>query len=111
MEENSRRQFLGKTLQGIVISLLALVPGSFFNTRKALAQVQKVAPKPLAVSATTTTTLKSVLPKTTAENVIEVLQTTKLVQEDQLAELAVRQLSGNEILQSLKEMKKISAAL
>ena len=102
MEVKSRRQFLGKALQGIGIGLLAWVPGSFFNSGQTLAQVQKVAPKTLDLS--NTATLKSVLPKTTSKNVIQVLQTTNLSAEDKLAVLAVRQLGTDQLKQQLAKV-------
>ena len=106
MEQNPRRQFLTDALHGLGVALLACVPGTFFNARKAWSQVQRVAPAPRTVSGMTT--IKTVLPKTTRQNVIQVLKTSRLVPEDKLAVLSIRQLGADEVRQSLKQMERCS---
>ncbi len=106
MEQNPRRQFLTDALHGLGVALLACVPGTFFNARKAWSQVQRVAPAPRTVSGMTT--IKTVLPKTTRQNVIQVLKTSRLVPEDKLAVLSIRQLGADEVRQSLKQMERFS---
>ena len=105
MENNPRRQFLTDLLHGMGVAILACVPGTFFNARKAWSQVQRVVPAPRTVSGMTT--IKTVLPKTTRLNVIQVLQKSRLVQEDKLAVLAVRQLGAGEVKQSLDRFNKL----
>ena len=106
MENNPRRQFLTDVLHGMGVALLACVPGTFFNARKAWSQVQRVAPVPRTVSGMTT--IKTVLPKTTQQNVIQVLKTAKLLPEDKLAVLSVRQLGAGEVRQSLDKYSKMA---
>ena len=106
MENNPRRQFLTDVLHGLGVALLACVPGTFFNARKAWSQVKGVTPATRKVSGVTT--IKTVLPKTTRQNVIQVLKTSKLVPEDKLAVLAVRQLGADEVRQSLDKYSKMA---
>ena len=105
MENNPRRQFLTDVLHGLGVALLACVPGTFFNARKAWSQVKGVTPATRTVSGVTT--IKAVLPKTTSQNVIQVLRTSRLVPEDKLAVLAVRQLGADEVKQSLDRFNKL----
>jgi len=105
MEHNPRRQFLTGMLRGLGVTLLASVPGTFFYARKAWSQVQRVTTAPRTVS--TVTTIKSAIAKTTPRNVIQVLKTSRLVPEDKLAVLAVRQLSAGEVKQSLDKFNKL----
>jgi hypothetical protein len=101
----ARREFLNTTLQGLGLALVGLVPGSFFFTRKALAQGGQVPFQPLAPA--DAARLKSVLAQTTTQNVMQVLRTSNLPPEDRLGILAVRQLSAGEIRHSLDRLKQI----
>ena len=103
MEHNPRRQFLIGMLHGLGVTLLASVPGTFFYARKAWSQIQRVTTAPRTVS--TVTTIKSAIAKTTPRNVIQVLKTSRLVPEDKLAVLAVRQLGTDEVKRSLKQLE------
>ena len=104
MEHNPRRQFLIGMLHGLGVTMLASVPGTFFYARKAWSQIQRVTTAPRTVS--TVTTIKSAIAKTTPRNVIQVLKTSRLVAEDKLAVLAVRQLGADEVRQSLDKYAK-----
>ncbi len=105
MANNPRRQFLTDTLHGLGVVLLACVPGTFFNARKAWSQVQRVTEAPRAVS--TINTIETAMAKTTPQNVIQVLKTSRLDQEDKLAVLAVQQLSSGEVKQSMDRFNKL----
>ncbi len=103
MANNPRRQFMKDTLHGLGVVLLACVPGTFFNARKAWSQIQRVTTDHGTVP--TVTTIKSAMTQTTPQNVLQVLKTSRLVPEDKLAVLAVRQLGTDEVKQSLKQLE------
>ncbi len=106
MENNPRRQFLTDTLHYLGVVLLACVPGTFFNARKAWSQIQRITTAPQDVS--TITTIKTAIAKTTPQNVIQVLNASRLDQEDKLAVLAVQQLSAGEVRQALDKYNEMS---
>lgn len=85
----SRRKFLVKTLKGAGMAILAAVPGSFFSKQKLFAQTE---------------TFENVFSRTTASNVIGVLNGSRLSPAEKLAILAVRKIPrGDEIRTTLNQ--------
>jgi len=105
MEGMARRSFLSTALQGLGVLLAGLIPGGFFFSRKALAQVQQATPQKL--SPAEVSRLTSTLAQTTKQNVIQVLKSANLPPEDTLAIVAVRQLSPDEVRQSLDQIEEL----
>ena len=105
MEGMPRRELLCTALRGLGLALAGLIPGGFFFSRKALAQVQAATPQKL--SPAEVSRLTSTLAQTTKQNVIQVLNSSNLPQVDKLAVLAVRQLSSGEVRSSLEQMQRL----
>ena len=105
MEGMPRRELLGKALRGLGLALAGLIPGGFFFTRRALGQNQAATPQKL--SPAEVSRLTSTLAQTTKQNVIQVLKSANLPPEDTLAIVAVRQLSPDEVRQSLDQIEEL----
>lgn len=85
MKTSDRREFLSVMLKGTGIGLLSLLPGTFFHRQSAF-----------AAETASGTDFNSILKSTNTSNYINVLNTTKLSQEEKLAIAAVRELSRSD---------------
>jgi len=98
MNTFNRRRFLLQSLKGIVLSILACIPGTFFHAHSLLARTRSTAPS---------NSLKKVLLKTTRQNVAGVLKSSSLSQENKVAVLAVRQLGSGEVKKCLSKLREM----
>jgi hypothetical protein len=85
MKTSDRREFLSIMLKGAGIGFLSLLPGTFFHRLAAF-----------AAEPTPKTDFNSVLKSTNRSNYINILNASKLSQEDKLAIAAVRELSRSD---------------
>lgn len=104
MEQVPRRELLNTALRGLGFVIVGLISGRLLSARKTLAQVQRASPQTLAPA--DVAKLNSVLTSTTRQNVIQVLQTSDLPDEDRLAVLAVRELSPDAVRGSLEQLQR-----
>jgi len=103
MDKLPRRQLLRTVLHALGLGLAGLVPGGLLSVRRAVAQIQRASPPTL--SAADISRLNSTLAQTTRQNVIQVLKTANLPAEDRLAVLAIRQLSPEQVRESLARLE------
>jgi hypothetical protein len=104
MVEMNRRTAIGYFVRGVAMSLLGVIPGTFFNARRVLAAdttQKRVGPTPPRPE-----TFEGVLQKTNKSNVYDVLSSSKLSGEDKLAILSVRELDRRELQTSLAQLDK-----
>lgn len=106
MDGLGRRQLLTTALKGLGVGLAGLLPGGLWSGRKAFAQAQRTSPTTL--SPAEISRLSATLAQTTRQNVIQVLKTADLPPEDRLAVLSVRQLSPDQVRESLARLESFS---